>query len=121
MPDQREAADVERIGQRDHVGDEVLHPVCIHIAGFGRMHIAALIGHDTAIRARKSFDLVPPGAVRFGKAMQEYQRRRIIGASDDDIKLDAGGKRDTRLRERGMGHKVCYTFLRGGERGRLRF
>ena len=37
-------------------------------------------------------DLVPPGAVAFGKAVEEDQHRRIGGAFIDDVEVDAIGK-----------------------------
>src|SRR3546814_20290824 len=53
-----------------------------------RAPIAALVGRDASKAVRKMRKLVPPGAVRFGKAVKEDQRGSVLRPHVDDIEFD---------------------------------
>src|SRR3546814_2891509 len=75
VPDDREFTDAQRVGERENIGDQLVGGIGLGLLRLGRSAIAALIGRDTAEAGGKVGKLVAPGAVRFGKAVQEDQRR----------------------------------------------
>jgi len=84
--------DAQRIGQLENIADQLVRAVGIHILRLGRPAIAALVGRDAAVPVRKVRDLVPPGTVAFGKAVEEHQRWSVLRTFVDHVQFDAVGK-----------------------------
>ena len=97
MPDNREVWDGERIGQQEHIANQLVGRVGLDRLRFRRATIAALIGRDAAVAIPEMRDLVAPGAVAFGKAVEENQRRRISGTFVDHIQMNPIGQRHALL------------------------
>ena len=80
VADQGEAAEPERVGERDQVLDDAVGLVVLDALGLVRAAEAALVGRDDAdSRAARRARLVAPGAVRFGKAVEEEDRLAVLG------------------------------------------
>ena len=77
VADDRELFDPQRIGQQEHVADQFVGGIILDPERLGRAAIAALVGGDAAEPARQVRDLVAPGAVAIGEAVQEDQRGGI--------------------------------------------
>ena len=92
MTDDREFTDAERVGEREDVGDQLVGRVGFGIPRLRRAAIAALVGRDAAKVAREVRQLIAPGAVRFGKAVEEDEDRRVARSHVDDVELDSGRK-----------------------------
>ena len=107
MPDQREAVDAEMVGQRDQVGDRLVGRVILDAFGLGRFGEAALVGREDEMVLGEVGDLVAPGAVQFGKAVEQDDRGVRGIAGDRDIELDAGGQGHTLQLEIGHSAPSC--------------
>src|SRR3546814_12441305 len=77
MPDNRELADAQRVGEQEYIADQFVGRIGVDLLRLGRTAIAALIGCDAAESVREIRDLAAPCAVAFRKAVEEDQRRRI--------------------------------------------
>jgi hypothetical protein len=53
------------------------------------------------MRFRERRDLVPPGAMRFGKAMEQDDRRVRRVAGESDVEIDARRQRNARKLDQG--------------------
>ena len=94
VADQCEALDVERIGERENIVDQLVGLVRLQLlwaVGSGK---AALVGHDQVEVVLQPRRDLAPGAMRFGKAVkQDYGRARAI-AGQRNIERDAGAQRN---------------------------
>src|SRR3546814_7105352 len=74
------------VGEREHVGDDLVSGVILDALGLGRARIAALIGRDDEMVGGERGDLVPPGAMRFGETVEQDDRRRggIAGGRSEE-------------------------------------
>ena len=98
MADQRKAIDPEMIGEREHIRHEDGRSIIFHPVRLGGSGIAALIRGQHKMVLRQERDLVPPGAVRFGKSVEQNDRRIGRVARHHDVKLDAGRQGNAALR-----------------------
>jgi hypothetical protein len=92
MPAQIEAADLQRIGDRDHVGRHPALAVGGMISSAGRLArvaIAPQIRQDQEEIVAQALRDAMPHRVRLGEAMQQHQRRAVASASDACGDLDA--------------------------------
>ena len=92
VPDDGEMRDAQRIGQQEHIADQLVGGVGGDFLRLGRGAIAALVWRDAAEPVLEMRDLVPPRAVALGKAVQEDQHRRIHRPFIDDVEVDAVGQ-----------------------------
>lgn len=116
VANQSEAIDAEMVGERDQVGEDLLGGIGLHPLRLGRAGEAALVGRDDIMVAGEIGDHAAPRAVRFGKAVQQDDRRVRRVAGDRDVELDAGGQRDTGQRHVGH-HSLLSQALRGSSCG----
>ncbi len=93
MADHGESLYPQRIGEQKHVADQLVGRIGLDLLRPGRSAIATLVGGDAAVAVGEMRDLVPPGAVAFGKAVEEHERRRIARPGVDHVELDAIGER----------------------------
>ena len=94
VTDERKALDRERIGERENVVDQQLGLVRLDVlrpVGSGE---AALVGHDQIKAVLKPRRDLAPGAVRFGKAMEQDDRRVCRIAGQRDIQSHSGAQRN---------------------------
>ena len=89
VADDGEAIHAERIGELEHVADQLVGRVSLDLLRLGRSAIAALVRRDTPIAVGQMRDLVAPGPVAFGKAMQEDQRGCIARSCIHHVQFDA--------------------------------
>ena len=89
VPDQGEAFEIEPVGQRDHVGDRFVRSVILDTLGLGRSGEAALVRGEDEMVLGKVGDLVPPGAVRLGKTVEQDDRGIGRQARYRYVKLDS--------------------------------
>ena len=80
MADQGEAIDPQRIGQRENVGDQLVGGVGLDLLRPVRCPEPAQVGHDQPEPVVEQRRDPAPGAVRFGKAVEQDHRRRILAA-----------------------------------------
>ena len=89
MADNAETADPQRIGQQEDIADQLVRRVGLHRLRLRRAAIAALVGRDAAKAVGEMRDLVAPGAVAFGKSVEENQHRRIDRAFVHHVEVNA--------------------------------
>ena len=80
VADQREALDAQRVGQREDVVDQRVGRDRPRRPAAGRPGKAALVGHDEAEAVLEQRRDLAPGPVRFGKAVEQDDRRRFAGS-----------------------------------------
>ena len=91
MPDQGEAIDAERIGKREQVGDQRVGGVGGDVLRAVAVPEPAQVGHDQAEAvAEQAARRLRPGAVRFGKAVEQDDGRRVGGPASATFMRDAG-------------------------------
>jgi hypothetical protein len=89
---QREPVPAQRIGQRQHVGDQPVDPVVRLVRRLGGAGVAALIGGGDRVVRREVGKLVPPCPPRFGKAVQEQDGVAVRRAAHGNVERHAGGE-----------------------------
>ena len=92
VADDGELVDAQLSRQQEDVADQLVRPVSFHFLRLGRPAVTALVGRDAAVPVRKVRDLVPPGTVAFGKAVEEHQRWSVLRTFVDHVQFDAVGK-----------------------------
>ena len=88
VTDNRETPHAQRVGEQEDIADQLVGRIGLNLLRLGRIAIAALVRRDAAKTVGEMCDLVSPGAVAFGKAVQEHQRRRIARADVHHVELD---------------------------------
>jgi len=101
VPDQSEPLDVHRVGQCEHIGDQCFGDIIADILRLVARPEAAQIGHDQAKIAFQGRHQCPPGAVRFGKTVNQDHRRRIGRPGERDVHRDPGRKGEAALFDHG--------------------
>jgi hypothetical protein len=94
MADEREPLEPKRVGERENVIDQDIRFVRFDLCRPVRTGKAALVGHDekqTVVEQRRD---LAPGAVRFGKAVEQDHRRCRGVAGKRDVEGDSGAERD---------------------------
>ena len=109
MPDDGEVPHVERSGQQENIAHQLVGRVVGHRLRLGRSAIAALIGRDAAEAVGEMRDLMAPGAVALGKAVQEDQDRRVARPFIDHIEFDSIAQRNPLLFQH-HGHSSAFIF-----------
>ena len=94
VADQREALEPERLGEREHVLDQPVGPVILDVLRPVRAGEAALVGHDQPELVLQPRRDPAPGAVRFRKAVEQDDRRRVLRPAERDVEGDAGRQGD---------------------------
>src|SRR5690606_8856383 len=95
----REHFDAHRVSQRNNIRDQLVVLICFGLLRLRRAAIAALVGRYAAEPRGEMRKLVPPCAVRFGKAVKEDQRWRAPWPHVDHVEFNAGRKRQSQLFE----------------------
>ncbi|QYU71245.1 hypothetical protein J4558_01320 [Leptolyngbya sp. 15MV] len=91
VADDREPVDAQRIGEQEHIADQLVGGIGVDLLRFRRPAITALVGRHAAVAAREVRDLVAPGAVALGKAVEEDEDRCIARTDVHDIECDPVG------------------------------
>ena len=86
--------EAERIGEREDVVDQLVGLVILDLLRPVRAGEAALVGHDQTEIVLEQRRELAPGAVRFGKAVEEDDRRLRRAPAERDVEGDAGRQRD---------------------------
>ena len=94
VPNQREPLDAEGVGQREHIGDGPVGAIGGHFLRLIRRTEPALIGHDQPKAVGQQWRHAAPGAVRFGEAVEQDDRRRLRRTGERDIERNAGRQRN---------------------------
>ncbi len=108
VTDDGESLDPQRIGEQEHIAHQLVGRIGFHLLRLGRPAIAALVGRDAAKPVGEMRDLVAPGAVAFGKAVQEDQHGRIARAFVHHIEFDAVRQHHALLLQR---HAQLSAFI----------
>ena len=84
----------ERVGERENVVDQQVGLISLDLLRPVRPGKAALVGHDEEEAILEPRRDLAPGAVRFGKAVEQDDRRVRRIAGQRDIQRHAGAKRN---------------------------
>ena len=90
----------ERIGEREDIGDQRVGGVSRDVLRSVAVAKAAQVGHDQPEAVAEQWRDLGPGAVRFGKAVEQDDRRGVGGAGNGDVHRDAGREANAAVRSR---------------------
>ena len=110
VADHGELLHPQRIGELEDVADQLVGRVGGDLRRLRAAPIAALVGRNAAIPVGKMRDLVPPGAMAFGEAVQEDQHLAVPGAGIDHIQFNTVGERNAGLLHRAQSSASIFSM-----------
>ena len=118
MAAQGEAIDLERIGKRDQILDDLAGLVILDALGLVGLRKAALVRRDAEMVVLERIELMAPGAMRLRKTVEEDDRVAVLGPFDRHIERDAGRQGDLALVE--VSHSLFLSKTAAGRSSRAR-